>query len=325
MKLLNDYIDSIKKCNNIESYLFTLGINHNEMHNEALMFTGLIETGLLFIPKLNLGIIKEKLIKNIEFIEYNKGYFKQGSVESKDILTFDNEMPKFKVKVKGFSISKYPITEFQYLDFVMSNGYNLDKYWCENGKKWKKKNNLRSPLYWTCKKIKNNYEYVKIIHGQILELKTNLPMCHISWYEAKAYCRWKGVRLQTETEYEFIATNEGKTLYPWGNEKPDELRCNINYKHYLKSVTNYEEGKNKKDVYGLMGNVWEWCEEAIYPYDGFKIDPVYREMSYPCFGYKKICKGGCFAVPNDLCYPRYRNAQYPDCREQFIGFRVCKI
>ena len=41
------------------------------------------------------------------------------------------------------------------------------------------------------------------------------------------------------------------------------------------------------------------------------------------FGFKKICKGGCFAVSDLLIHPKYRNAQYPDCRIQFIGFRVC--
>ena len=40
-------------------------------------------------------------------------------------------------------------------------------------------------------------------------------------------------------------------------------------------------------IHQLIGNAWEWCQEAIYPYDGFVIDPVYREMSYPFFGYKK--------------------------------------
>ena len=29
------------------------------------------------------------------------------------------------------------------------------------------------------------------------------------------------------------------------------------------------------------------------------------------------------SVPDFLIHPRYRNAQLPTCREQFIGFRVC--
>ena len=63
--------------------------------------------------------------------------------------------------------------------------------------------------------------------------------------------------------------------------------CNLNYKNYIKPVNEYKEGNNLKGVSQLIGNIWEWCEEPIYPYDGFTIDPVYREMSYPFFGFKK--------------------------------------
>ena len=72
-----------------------------------------------------------------------------------------------------------------------------------------------------------------------------------------------------------------------------------------------------------MGNIWEWCEEVFYPYPNFTIDYIYREMSYPFFGEKKICRGGCFCVNDYLINPKYRNAQDPGCQIQYIGFRVC--
>ena len=53
------------------------------------------------------------------------------------------------------------------------------------------------------------------------------------------------------------------------------------------------------------------------------MDCVYKEMSYPFFGKKKICRGGCFTVNDFLIHSKYRNAQDPECRIQFIGFRVC--
>ena len=146
---------------------------------------------------------------------------------------------------------------------------------------------------------------------------------HISYHEASAYCRWVGGRLPTESEYEYVSSNMGKTLFPWGNNNPSNDVSNINYLQYIVPVNAYQSGDNQRGVSQLIGNVWEWCDEVIYPYDGFTIDPVYREMSYPFFGYKKICKGGSFAVPDCLIHPSYRNAQYPDCRIQFIGFRVC--
>ena len=81
---------------------------------------------------------------------------------------------------------------------------------------------------------------------------------------------------------------------------------------------------NKWNIEQLIGNCWEWCSEVIYPYNGFSIDPLYREMSYPFFGEKKICKGGSWCVPNYLITSSYRNAQYPETRKQYIGFRIAK-
>ena len=319
MIILKNYLKK-NEIGVLESYLIMLGILHNEMHNEAFIFT-------LFSYKIkvNYPLIEYKyneyLIRDISFIDYCKGSFIQGSDELTNKLVFDNEMPSFKKDVEKFSISKYPITESMYLEFVKNNGYTTRKYWCRNGHLWLKKNNITLPKYW----IKKNNVYFKEINNECYFVETNLPMSNISYYEACAYCKFKNVRLPTETEYEYCATNMGTTLYPWGNREPDNNLCNINYNKNLVSVTEYKNGNNKKSVSQLIGNIWEWCLEPIYPYDGFKIDPVYREMSYPFFGFKKICKGGCFAVPDFLIHPKYRNAQYPDCRIQFIGFRVCKI
>ena len=100
--------------------------------------------------------------------------------------------------------------------------------------------------------------------------------------------------------------------------------ANLNYKYDgIQSVDSYNSGNNKLGVQQLIGNIWEWCQEPIYPYNGFEIDPVYREMSYPFFGFKRICRGGAWCVPDYLINSKYRNAQKPECRIQYIGFRTC--
>ena len=81
---------------------------------------------------------------------------------------------------------------------------------------------------------------------------------------------------------------------------------------------------NALGLYDMSGNVWEWCEDSIYPYDGYCIDPIYREFSYPYFGLKKNLRGGSWAVPDYLIHPKYRNAQMPETRIQFTGVRVVK-
>ena len=338
--------------NNIDNYLIYLGILHNDMHYEGLLFTS---NYLGFTKPSNLKFYEEyyyssiynnqrtfnKIIEN-KWINIKGGYFLQGFTNEKHNknIHFDNEQPQFKTYIKDFVVSKYPITEGEYLYFIKNNGYNIKKYWCINGWEFIKNKEIDAPLYWNKKfGIPEDTWYIEDWCGRRdINIHTNKPVRNISWYEAEAYCRWKDVRLIKESEWEYLATNKGQTLFPWGNDKPNYLRCNIDYKNtnivdvnYFETInvfTNQSNDRydslNNDKVSQLIGNIWEWCEESIYPYDGFKIDPVYREMSYPCFGIKKICRGGCWATSSYLINSKYRNAQGPDCRIQWIGFRVCK-
>ena len=70
-------------------------------------------------------------------------------------------MPKFKKKINKFQISKYPITEYQYLQFIRDDGYSKKEYWCENGYKWKNKNNITLPLYWIKEKKQISKELIE--------------------------------------------------------------------------------------------------------------------------------------------------------------------
>lgn len=328
---LKEYIvDYDLNC--IDFYLIKLGILHNEMHNEAILFTSTYNSYVMnqFYPANNNLIFPNKNmlesndILKMEFIPIKGGIFSQGNNFDSGDFCFDNEMPPFIRNIGNFEISKHPITENMFLMFVELGGYKKPEYWSLVSYQWLKDNKITCPLYW--KYDIDMDEYYKIINENKENLRTNCPMTNISYYEAKAFCKWAKVRLPSESEWEYCATNGGINKFPWGDSKPDNQKANINYENsWSIPVNNYENGDNKWAVSNLIGNVWEWCEEPIYPYDGFKIDPVYREMSFPFFGYKKICRGGSWAVPDYLITSKYRNAQEPTCRIQYIGFRVCKL
>lgn len=318
------------ESNFLNSYLIMLGLLHQEMHHEALIFQLLLNNYIIsWIPTFNniLSIQPKSsnLISSIEWISYNTNTFIQGTDDYSTHLIFDNEQPPFLKSIAKFQVSKYPITEAQFTQFILAGGYKNKDFWNSVSWHWKEKENINLPLYWQEYLDKNSkLKQFKIKKNGILHSSlSNYPVCHVSFWEAQAYCAWKKVRLPTESEYEYLATNGGKDRFPWGQDLDSGNYCNLNYQRYIVEVTEYKNGNNEKGVSQLIGNVWQWCQEPIYPYENFVIDPVYREMSYPFFGEKRICKGGCWAVSDFLIHPKYRNAQLPTCREQFIGFRIC--
>jgi len=324
LEIYNKTIDHI--LNMIESdnykltptncYLIYISLLHNEMHNESYLFThkmlNLCRGSHSLKPSILPDLIFEESEINNKLLYIQGGSFVQGT-NDKSQFHFDNEMPAFDVTVNDFYVSKYPVTEWEFLKFVVDGGYLKEKYWCKPGWRWKTKFKIDKPNYWVkdgeVYRIKN---WSKNYGDNRRQIRKDMPICHISWYEASAYCRWAGCRLPTESEWEYLAINynvEGNLDYKNGGIVP------INY---------YENKDSENKVSQLFGNVWEWCLEPIYPYDGFIIDPVYREMSYPFFGFKKICRGGSWTTPNYLVNAKYRNAQMPNNQIQFIGFRIVK-
>ena len=277
------------------------------MHNESFIFTlnCLGENPLQYIH-----FHKKSLIADNIMIEVPSGSFKQGT---NDGFYFDNESPEFVTNVDRFNISKYCITNYEYLNFIESGGYEKHDYWLREGWIWKENNKINHPVYWKFDSKDNIW--LEKTFGEYYRLKLNDPVKHISYYEASAYCKWAGGRLPKESEWEYLTTFFYEDYKNGGN---------FNYKN--KGVVSVLKDKNENTlgIVGLYGNVWEWCLDPFYPYDGFIIDPVYREMSYPFFGYKRICRGGAWCVSDYLVTKSYRNAQPMDCRIQYIGFRIVK-
>lgn len=96
----------------------------------------------------------------------------------------------------------------------------------------------------------------------------DLPVVHVSFNDAKQYCKWAGRRLPTEVEWEYAARGgRVKQNYPWGDEFAPG-RMNIWEGTFPKDntlqdghlgpapVTTY--APNKYGLYNMVGNVWEW-------------------------------------------------------------------
>ncbi|MDH3413846.1 MAG: formylglycine-generating enzyme family protein, partial [Gammaproteobacteria bacterium] len=162
------------------------------------------------------------------------------------------------------------------------------------------------------------------------------PVTHVSWNDAKAYCRWSGTQLPTEAEWERAARGglEGKT-YPWGNELlPDaQHRCNIWQGTFptedlatdgfagTAPVSAYEP--NGYGLYNVVGNIWEWCEDWFSP----NYHRVTRSENprYVIPTGRRSMRGGSFLCHHSYCN-RYRvaarSSNTPDSTTSNCGFRV---
>lgn len=113
----------------------------------------------------------------------------------------------------------------------------------------------------------------------------NLPVVGVSWYEARAYCRWlsaqtgRRFRLPTEVEWEAAAAGVEGRPYPWGNDL-HPLRANY-YETRLRGPTPigvFVDGNTPEGVSDLSGNVNEWTSSLL----GTKREPdAVNEYRYP--------------------------------------------
>ena len=145
--------------------------------------------------------------------------------------------PMNKIHIEAFYIDRYPVTNFQYEDFVRVTGYEPKGNWKE---------------YFTAGK-----EY--------------FPVTGISYDDADAYAYWVGKRLPTEAEWEKAARGEEGLLYPWGTKWDASKVCSKEGGRDRSSqVDSYPEGQSPYGVMHMLGNVWEWTADYYckYPYEG---------------------------------------------------------
>lgn len=283
-----------------------------------------------------------------------------------------DEFPKHEVKLNGFFMDVTEVTNAQFAKFVAATGYfttaEKDIIW-EDLKKQLPSNtpkpepetlkaaslvfvptegevSLQDYSQWWSWSHGANWKHPQGKDSDIVG-KENLPVIHISWDDANAYCKWAGKRLPTEAEWEYAARGGlVKNIYAWGNEKVDEGKMHCNYFQgnfpyknegsdgFMGSGPVKSFASNGYGLYDMSGNVWEWCADKYNNtyYDVLKKIKIAINPKGPLKSYdpdeplvaKRVMRGGSFLCNESYCSGYRVSARMKsssDSSMEHLGFR----
>lgn len=257
-------------------YFFRLALLHEDMHHEAALYMaqslGLPISDVRWHPTP-----LEELRTELAFTAcpWSLGYSGTG-------FAFDNELQRHVQQLPATQIDSRVLSWADYLPFVEAGGYAEPRWWSDAGCNWLAAERASAPRY--TRRLGRTWQ--RWSDGQWSELDSNRPACHLTAFEAEAWCRWAGRRLPTEAEWERAAV-----------DRPDAFS---------------------------WGQVWEWTASPFEPYPGFKAHP-YGDYSAPWFGSRRVLRGASFMTQPRMRHPRYRNFFAPDRNDVPAGLRTCRL
>jgi iron(II)-dependent oxidoreductase len=94
----------------------------------------------------------------------------------------------------------------------------------------------------------------------------NHPIHSITGFGADANCRWRGVRLPTEAEWEYAARGPDSLLYPWGNEFYADYVVRLSGKTPDPEVGSKPQGASWVGALDMSSSLYEWTSTVYAPY-----------------------------------------------------------
>ena len=294
-----------------------LGLEHEYQHLELIAtdIKHALFTNPLHPAFLDAGMQQPSNDKADELVfqSFNGGLVQVGvTPEDDDLLAFafDNETPRHSVYLQPFKLAARLVTAGEYLAFMNDNGYTRPELWLSEGWSTMRAEGWQAPLYWRRDSSTAAGWSVYTLRGTLeLEALFDTPVCHLSFFEADAFARWKDCRLPTEFEWEHAATAAAPTsanMLESGRLHPAPALA----------------GESLQQIFG---DVWEWTASGYTGYPGYKPLPgALGEYNGKFMSSQVILRGGSCVTPATHIRGTYRNFFGPATRWQFSGLRLAK-
>ncbi|MBP7881460.1 MAG: 5-histidylcysteine sulfoxide synthase [Candidatus Methylopumilus sp.] len=297
-------------------WVILMGIEHERIH---------LETSSVLIRQHDLKYVKpssdwpvcsdqQSAPANNSFVDIPARQVTLGKQDA--AYGWDNEYGSLNKDCSAFRAAKHLCSNAEFLDFVEAGGYANDAYWQEEGLAWRQYAQAIHPTFW----VKQDGEWQLRLMAEEISMPWSWP-AEVNYHEAKAFCHWKSeqsglpVRLPTEAEWYSIYAHAGLS----DAIVTAEHQANLFLDGEASScpVDKFAHG----DLFDVVGNVWQWTETPIFPFDGFKVHPIYDDFTTPTYdGRHNLIKGGSWISTGNEAL---KSARYAFRRHffQHAGFR----
>lgn len=218
-------------------------------------------------------------------VAISQGHYRIGA---RDGVAFDNESPAQMVELHNFRVLSRPVSNAEYLGFMVDGGYSDDALWSDEGRAWRDRAGGRCPFAW---RTDGADQWFAVGLNGPYELVPDEPVTGVSHHEAQAFAIWAG--------------RQGSGLE--GAVLPHEYQW---------------ETAARLQAMSDVGRALEWCANRFEPYDRYQ-RPDDAELATAEFDDRHLSlRGATLHTQPCLRRPSLRRCGLPGDSHRLAGFRL---
>jgi gamma-glutamyl hercynylcysteine S-oxide synthase len=280
-KRVREAIDLALNQGQVPEQLWHVVIEHRLMHAETLAYLLHNLPSDRKIAPVDTEIVTDSAPVAASMIEVPAGQAVLGRKRGNG-FGWDNEFDEHAVSTPPFAMSKYKVTNGEYLDFVRA-GADAPHFWLRQSDQW----------------------FQRTMFG-VVPLPLTWPV-YVTQQQATAYAMWTGKDLPSEAQFHRAAYGS-----PDGPQN-----CDFQTWDPIPVSSNDSSGFSQ-----LLGNGWEWTSSVFQPFPGFEPFPFYPGYSANFFdGDHYVLKGASPRTAACFLRRSFRNWFRPDYPYLYASFR----